>query len=84
MFLKLLYFAFNLFLATVVVPWSKYHPLNTIHQFTQTNTLKFRSTVLLYYNLLYLAKHQLTEESSNILQREKERDKYAKPFCDLV
>lgn len=30
--------------------------------------LKFRSTVLLYYNLLYLANHQLTEESSNILQ----------------
>lgn len=49
------------------------HSSSTLEQgtpvlFTQTNTLKFRSTVLLYYKLLYLAKHQLTEESSNILQ----------------
>lgn len=49
------------------------HSSSTLEQgtpvlFTQTNTLKFRPTVLLYYNLLYLAKHQLTEESSNILQ----------------
>lgn len=45
-------------------PFKYYAPV----LFKQTNTLKFRSTVLLYYNLLYLAKHQLTEKPSNLLQ----------------